>query len=213
MHLKRQVVSKMWAIPRKGTKYLVVPSHSKNNGIPLLVALRDTLKVVSKRKELEKILHEKKIEVNGKVIKDDNRILEIFDRVHIKPTSKFYRVNFSDTGKLILEEIPQKDGEKKISKIINKVILKGKKIQLNLMDGRNIISSERVNVGDSVVLNFKTGKIESILPVKEKAKVLMIKGSHKGIYGEIDKIELNKVIIKTKDKKFETKKQDLMVVD
>ncbi|MEK6891321.1 MAG: hypothetical protein AABX03_04250 [Nanoarchaeota archaeon] len=213
MHIKRQAVSKLWPVPRKGTKYLVVPSHSKNNGIPLLIAMRDDLKLVSRRKELEKILHEKKIMVNGKVVKEDNLALLLFDKIEIKTINKSYNVNFSKTGKLVLEELNNKDSESKIAKIINKKIMKGNKVQINLSDGRNILSNDKVKTGDSIKFNLKSKKIDSILPVKEKAKVIVLKGRHLGNYGTIKEINGKKIIVNSHLGDFETKNEDLMVVE
>ncbi|HLD97932.1 MAG TPA: KOW motif-containing protein [Candidatus Nanoarchaeia archaeon] len=212
MHLKRHSASKMWPIARKGTKYLVVPSHEKNRGIPLLIALRDDLKLVSRRKELEKILHEGKITVNGKIARNDNLSLLLFDKVSIKDSNKNYSVNFSKNGKLVLDEVNEKDSHNKISKVINKKVLDGKKIQINLIDGRNILSNDKITVGDSVIVNFKSKKIESILPVKDKSKVLIINGKHKGSYGIIKKIDERKIIVESEKNEFETKNKDLIVV-
>jgi ribosomal protein S4E len=67
--------------------------------------------------------------------------------------------------------------------------LKGKKIQLNLIDGRNFISDLECNVGDSVLIKFNDKKIEKCLPLKEKAKVIIFAGKHTGKTGEIEKIK------------------------
>ena len=64
---------------QKGTKYLIVPSHSKKSGIPLLIVMREVLKLVNTRKELKKILLENKVLVNNKPIREENYSLVLFD--------------------------------------------------------------------------------------------------------------------------------------
>jgi len=78
---------------------------------------------------------------------------------------------------------------KKIAKIMNKKTLKGKKTQLNLSDGRNVLSDVKCNVGDSVLINFKENKIEKCLEMKEKTKVLVVAGKHAGTQGIVIKMK------------------------
>ena len=92
-------------------------------------------------------------------------------------------------------------------------MLKGKKIQINFNDGRNLISKESVNIGDSAIIGFKEKKIEKILPVKEKSKVLIIKGKHLGDIGEIISINNNKITVKNKEREFETVNKEVIVIN
>ena len=57
MHLKRQKIPKNWPIKRKGTKYLVRPNSNLTKGIPILIILRDMLKVAQNRREVKRIIH------------------------------------------------------------------------------------------------------------------------------------------------------------
>ena len=59
---------KEWPLTRKGKKYVVV--SRQRNGIPLLIVLRDMLKLGRTRKEIKKILNEGNVAVNGKMRKD-----------------------------------------------------------------------------------------------------------------------------------------------
>jgi small subunit ribosomal protein S4e len=213
MHVTRQNINKSWPIARKGTKYIVVPSHSPNDGLPLLIIMRDILEIVKTRKELNRILYEKKVEVNDKPVRNDNYTLLLFDTLSLKGQNKFYKVNYTEGGKLGVEEIKEKDVGEKISKVISRKILKGNRMQLNFNDGRNILSKEKVKIGDSVIIKLKEGKIEKVLPIKEKAKVLIIKGKHRGHSGEITKVEDKKAEIKSEGKILETKTDELIVLN
>lgn len=188
MHLKRQKSPKNWPIYRKGTKYIVRPRFSIGKGLPLLIILRDVLGVVQNRKEAKRALHEKQILVNNKIARDERNNVLLLDTISILPMKKYYRLSLSDKGKFGVKEIKESEANQKISKIVNKKILKGKKIQLNLSDGRNFISDIKCNINDSAKINLKEKKIESCLELKEKAKVIVFAGKHMGGIGIIKKI-------------------------
>ena len=211
MHTKRETVNKSWPIPRKGTKYIVVPSHSKKSGIPILIILRDLLKFVKTRKELEKLILEKKILVNNKVIFNANYSLLLFDTISLPSIKKYFLLNYTHNGKITVNEINENESKEKVSKVINKKVLKGRKIQLNLQDGRNILAKENVRIGDSVLINFEKKFIEKILPIKEKSKILVIKGKHMGKTGLISKIEGKELQVKIDDKNLMIKENEVIV--
>ena len=188
-HLKRQKVPKSWPIPRKGTKYVVRPNFNIEKGIPILIILRDILKVAQTRKEVKKAIHSKHILLNKKVVKDEKNNALLFDTIEIVPSKKYYRIGLSEKGKFKVEEIKQSDVNKKISKVIDKKVLKGKKTQLNLSDGRNFLSDIKCNVNDSVLIDFEKNKIEKCLTLKEGARVIVFAGKHSGETGVIKSIK------------------------
>ncbi len=187
-HLNRQNIGKFWAIPRKGTKYLAVSSHEKTESIPLVVVLRDILKVIRNKKELQKSMNEKKIQVNHKEIRDTNYPICLFDVINIPSAKKNYKTLLSPKKKMIFKEISDKEAQTKTFKIGNKKILPGNKVQINLIHGRNIMTDEKVKTGDSVVLDLKDNKIVKIIPMEKGKNVFVIRGKHAGHVGQIDDI-------------------------
>jgi len=198
-HLKRQKVPKSWPIHRKGTTWIVRPSINLEQGIPILIALRDVLKVAKNRKEVKKMLHGKSVLLNGKIINEEKNSATLFDILSVG--DKNYKLILSDKGKFKFDEIKESEAGHKISKIINKKILKGKKIQLNLMDGRNFLSDIKCKTNDSVVVNFKARKIEKCLEFKEKANAVVFGGKHIGTKGKIEKIDLKHRIVELSEGK------------
>lgn len=188
-HTKRQSAPKRWPIKRKGTKFVVTPNFSPSRGVPILVVLRDMLKVCKNRKEVKRAIHEKNILVNKKEATDEKNPLLIFDTLTVIPMRKYYRVVLSKTGKYNMEEIKENGTGYKVNKVIDKKVLKGKKVQINLRDGKNFISGIKCNVGDSVLINFKEKKIEKCLPLKENSKVVVVEGKHAGSIGFIEKLK------------------------
>jgi len=190
MYTKRNSMPKFWPIARKGTKYLAVASHNNSEALPLIIFLRDILKIVDNKKEAKKIINEKQIRINGKEIRDTNYPICLFDVITFSNSEKSYRATLSKTKKMIFEEISGKDSENKTYKVMNKKIIDGKTTQLNLMNGKNIISKEKVNTGDSIVLNFKENKIIKIIPMEKGKEAFVTNGKHAGYKGKIEEIIL-----------------------
>jgi small subunit ribosomal protein S4e len=207
MHLKRNLAPKTWPIPRKGTKLVVIPNNNRQNGIPLLVILRDIMKIAGDRREAKKIVHDKKVSINGKTARDEKSSLLLFDLIEID--NRRYRIVL-EKGKFKLKET--KD-EGKIVKVIGKKILPGGKVQLNFNDGRNLISKEKISTGDSVLINTKTKKIDKILNLEEGASFVITRGKHLGEESKVEKInEDNSISVVINGKKANLKIENIMVI-
>ena len=194
MHLKRHEVPKSWPVYRKGTKYVIRPKSDIESGIPLLVVLRDMLNVVQNRKEARRTIFLKQILVNNKIPKDEKKSLLLFDTMSLIPEKKNYRLDLSEKGKFELKEINENEINRKAVKVINKRMLRGKKVQLNLHDGRNILSDMKCEVNDSVLINFSEKKIEKCLPLKDGSEAVVFAGKHSGKRGNIKSLDRKKKI-------------------
>ncbi len=214
-HLKREAVPKNWPVPRKGTTFVVRPNANLERGIPVLIAVRDLLKIAKNRKEVKKAINAKNVLVNGKVPKDEKNSISLGDIVTIVPAKKNYKLSLKENGKFTLEEISEKDSGRKISKVVGKKILRGKKTQLNLNDGRNLICDKECKINDSVLIDFKSKKIAKVLPLKEKSSVMVFAGKHAGKVGEIEKLkpERKMASVKTEKGKINVLIKQLMVVE
>jgi len=188
MHFKRKTIGKFWPIARKGTKYIAVPNHNQYDSLPLVVVIRDLLKLVRTTKELKKLLYEKKVKINEKIIRETNYPISLFDILKLEDMKKSYKAVLSKEKKLVVEEISDKEAHQKIYKVMNKTVLGEKKIQLNLIQGRNIISKEKINTGDSIVYDLKENKIIKIIPMEKGRTAFVNKGKHSGISGKINEI-------------------------
>lgn len=196
MHLKRQEVPVSWPTYRKGTKYVIRPENAGlKDGVPLLLVLREMLKVAKNRKEAKRAIFLKHILVNNSVPRDDKKSVTLFDTVSLVPSKKSYRLGLSDKGKFLLSEIKDAEANKKVSKVVDKRILKNKKVQLNLQDGRNLLSTVDCKVNDSLLINFKEKKAEKCLPLKAGAKATVFSGKHSGKSGVIKSVDLEKKFV------------------
>lgn len=215
MHLKRIAAPKSWPIKRKGTKYVAIPSGSVEDSLPLIIVTRDILNLTRTKKETKKILQEAHILVNGRVVRDEKYPLRLFDILTLKPSNVHYRIVLGKKGKFKVEQ-ESKGVDEKISKITNKRVLKGKKVQINLSDGRNYLSDMACKPGDSVVISFGKNKIERVIPFEENKEAMIIVGKNSGEKGKILKIDKEKNKIKFRlddqDKEIEIRKESLMVL-
>jgi small subunit ribosomal protein S4e len=212
-HLKRQRMPKNWPVARKGNAYIVKPSFNLEKGIPVLIVLRDMLKIVENRKELKKAIHRKSILLNGNILRDEKSSATLFDTITLVPSKKNYRIELTENGKFKISEIKETESTKKIAKVVGKKILKGKKVQLNFNDGKNLISEIKCNIDDSVLINLKDKKIEKCVELKEKANAIIFAGKHAGEAGVIEKIDRdNKMaIVNSGDEKSNILIKQLMV--
>jgi small subunit ribosomal protein S4e len=187
-HLKRHAIPKSWPIQRKGTAFVVQPNRGFSDSLPVLIILRDLLKVAQNRKEAKKMIHMKSILINGKEVRDEKDGVMLFDIITLVPSKKHYKLVVLKNEKFHIEEIKESEANTKIAKIIGKTILKGKKVQLNLSDGRNFLANIKCKVDDSVLINLKTKKIEKCMPLDENSEAIVFAGKHSGEKGKIASI-------------------------
>ncbi len=211
MHRNRKNSPKTWGIPKKGSKYVI--RDSGQDSLPLVVALRNMLKLAETKKEVKKILHNEYVKVNNYIIKDEKFLLKLNDVLSLK--DKNFRVVFNDLKKFDFVEISDKETNEKIAKVIDKKRIDEKIIQVNLSDGRNYLVpiSEKISVGDSCVINLKDKKIKEILKLQVKVPSIIIEGKHLGKRGKIKSIDLEKktVVLATDKEEISVKINQVMI--
>jgi Ribosomal protein S4E len=170
-HLRNITIPKTWPISRKKYYWIIRPStngYKFEYSMPILLWLRDYLKIVKNKKEAKYLLRNEKVLVNNKKIKDLGYSVGLFDVISIKDLNKNYRVVMSNNLKLKLAAIPEQEKDLKIIKIVKKNLVKGGKIQVTGIDGRNfIIDDKDIKTGDSILFNPKENKIEKIIKLNK----------------------------------------------
>jgi len=192
-HLKRLNAPRTLSIHRKEETWTTKPSpgpHPNEKSIPLGIILRDYLELADTIKEVKKILFTEGILVDGEIKKDYKYPVGLMDVLSIKKLKKDYRVLFDQKGKLVLVPISSKDAKWKLCRIENKTILKGKKTQINLHDGKNkIVDKEEFKTGEVLKIDFKDQKIEDKYEVKKGTVSMITGGSHIGEIANIEELE------------------------
>ena len=214
VRLKRLSAPKFWKVSKKRTKWVVSPRpgpHKKFESIPLVIIIRDLLKLADTSRDAKKIIKTKNVLVDGKPRKDLRYPVGLFDLIDIPKEGKMYRV-VPDKHGLILIEAPKKESNLKICRIKNKTMVKGGKIQLNLYDGKNIVikdKKEDYSTGDSVLIELPSQKIVEHVKMEKGVVAILTGGQNIGDIINIKDIittksrEPNKVVCKKEDREFE----------
>jgi small subunit ribosomal protein S4e len=191
--LKRLASPKWWPIKRKEKKFVVSTRgpHEKEFSIPLLILIRDIFKLAETNKEAKKIIKKGDVLVDKKKRKDPKFGVGLLDVIEIPLLKKAWRA-IPKKGLSFLE-IPQKESNLKIVKINDKKTLKGNKNQLNLNDGRNILTQEKYSTYDSLLIELPEQKIVEHLKFEEGSLVLVTRGKNAGKLARIKIIERNRV--------------------
>lgn len=206
MYQTRNQVSPRIPIARKGTKYVVAPLSNKNNSVPVLIAVRDMLHLAKTAKEVKKMINQKLLKLNNKIIKDYRESIMLFN---IFEADKHYILTLSPAKKFAFEP---SNSPVRLCRVSNKKLLNNNVIQLNLHDGTNVISKSKINVGDSVYLDSE-GKIKSHIAFEKGAKVFIFSGKYAGKHGSIKAVEGNKVSVSfTKEGSAVLNKSQLIVM-
>ena len=221
-HLSRLTAPKSWPIQRKGVKWIARPSpgpHTLKNCITINLILTKLLRYAKTTKEVKSILNDGKVLIDKISRKDHKFAVGVMDAIGIPDTKENFRVLFTDKGKFKLTKISAEEGKLKPAKIIGKKMLKGKKMQLNFYDGKNlIIDKGDYKVNDTLILELGDKvSINKHLKFDKVALVYLIEGKYRGLSGTIEDIKPifgNPTIkVKSKDKTFETSKDFAFVID
>jgi len=212
-------------VPRKEKKWIVKPSpgpHKKFESIPLLIIVRDILKLADTGKEARKIIKAKEILVDGKPRLDHKYPVGLFDVITVPKLKKQYRIVPAKNG-LTLIEIPKNESGLKLCRIEGKTLVKNGFLQLNLHDGKNILVKEKAKkdsykTGDSLLIETPGQKIKKHIKMEKGSTTIIIGGQNIGDIVKIKEIiktrgrQPNKVICKKKEKEFEAIKNYVFVV-
>ncbi|NYB52747.1 MAG: 30S ribosomal protein S4e [Methanobacteriaceae archaeon] len=212
-HLKRFKSPEHWPIHPKEFKWTVKPSpgpHSIEGSLPLLVIVRDILQIADNAREARIIINNGEILVDGRVRKDYKFPVGFMDVIQIPKTQKAYRVLPDERGRLVLHPIEKGNTEFKLCRIEDKTTIKGGKTQLNLHDGRNVLTDGDFKTGDVLVLSVPEQDIKDQIKFEDGTIGLITGGKHIGEKGTVKEINItrssmpNTVVIETKEKTFQT---------
>lgn len=188
-HQKRQTITKKIPIPRKGTTFVARANANTKNSIPVVVAIRDILKLARTAREVQLLINNKKLKINNRVVKNLNDSIQ---PLNILYADKPYILTFTPNGRFIFNETKLSE---RPCKVINKTAQKANKIQLNLHDGTNILTTDKkIQTNDTIYLNLEN-KITKHTPLDKAKQALVISGRHTGDQGKITKLEEKKLTI------------------
>jgi small subunit ribosomal protein S4e len=227
-HQKRLSVPNSWPIERKTQTFTVKADAGPHgeNGVPLLIVLRDVLGYADNRKEARYALANDGVLINGKPVSDETRPVGMFDILAFVERDEFYRVFPGEGGRLALTPIDPDAAESKLGKIVGKKNVASGDVQLTLHDGETLLVEDgsEYSGGDSIVVANEDDEVVAHFEYEEGALVTAVDGKHAGEIGRIDEIQVtpgsndNNVLIEQEDggeaaAGFETVEEYVVVID
>lgn len=195
-HLKRLASPAFWPILRKEHSWVVRPSpgpHPLSRSIPLLVLVRDILKLAENAREAKRIIFDGEIIIDGRVRKNYKFPVGLMDIVAIPKINMYLRIVPHAVKYLWYVNITKEEASLKLVRIENKTLVKGDKLQLNLIDGRNIVISRgeasKYKTLDTLLIEVPSQKITQYIPLEVNKLALVIDGRNAGRIGKIIEIQ------------------------
>ena len=183
-HLKRLVAPRSWKIARKERTWTTKPmpgKHSLDKAIPISTVLRDYLQICDNNREAKIILNDRQIMIDQRVVSKPKTPVGLMDVVSIPLMKRHLRAMIDSHGRIEFVPIKATEAKWKLVRIENKTYVKGDKMQLNLHDGTNLISKEKVKTGDVLQISLPDFKVKKILEFKDGALSLITGGAHVGL--------------------------------
>lgn len=217
-HLKRLAVGAYPKLERKTATYFAKPRagrHTLETSIALLEILRDKLALASTSKEAKHIVKAGKIEINGRIARDEKYAVGFGDVITLVPTKENYVVGITRKGGIDLQKAKGQEKHRTV-KVIGKYLSKGKVIMARLLDGSVVKADAELKVNDSVVI--EGSKIKKAIKFENGAKCLVMSGTHASKIGTISEINKGTAVrnatvrIAGVDGQFETLVENVMVV-
>jgi len=182
-HHKRLVMPRTWPLTRKTNIWVQKPNpggHTTEMCMPLGVVLRDVLRVAHNIREAKRILHSRKVLVDGKIETDRSRGVGLMDVLTVGEDN--FRCVLDTNGKLRYRAITKKSAKSKICRVMGKKTIKGGSTQIHLHDGRNIVTDNKsnYNTGDSLVISLPNQEVTTHIEMKKGALAYLTGGSHIG---------------------------------
>ena len=188
-HLKRHSMPTSWPTHRKTHTFVARPqpgSMKRKYVVPVVVFLRDVLKLIHTTKEAKFAIFKEYVKINGKVAKDIKAPIGIFDVVEVAKVDIKCTFIFDTKGRIKVIDV--KDNNL-FTKVVGKTLIKGGNVQINTLNGFNIIVSSKeaakILTNSTVVVDVNTKKVTSNLPLDKNSHVYIMDGKYKGTFGVV----------------------------
>ncbi|KAI9592040.1 40S ribosomal protein S4 [Syncephalis fuscata] len=205
-HMKRLNAPKHWMLDKLTGTYAPRPSagpHKLRECLPLIVFLRNRLKYALNRKEVQNILMQRLVKVDGKVRTDTTYPSGFMDVISIEKTGENFRLLYDTKGRFTIHRITAEEAKYKLCKV-KKVQVGTKAIPFVVThDGRTIrYPDPLVKANDTIKFDLETGKI-----VEPSSRVGVITHRERH-HGGFDIVHVKDVL----DRQFATRMTNVFVI-
>ncbi|PKY15351.1 40S ribosomal protein S4 [Rhizophagus irregularis] len=178
-HLKRLNAPKHWMLDKLTGTYAPRPSpgpHKLRECLPLVIFLRNRLKYALTSKDVQSILMQRLVKVDGKVRTDSTYPAGFMDVISIERNGENFRLIYDTKGRFTVHRITADEAKYKLAKV-KKVQVGSKAIPYIVThDGRTIrYPDPLIKVNDTIRFDFETNKITEFIKF-EVGNIAMITG-------------------------------------
>merc|ERR1712167_554672 len=192
-HMKRLAAPKHWMLDKMGGTWAPRPStgpHKLRECLPLILILRNRLKYALTKKEVQSILMQRHIKVDGKVRTDSNYPVGFMDVISIDKSDEHFRLMYDAKGRFILHRLNNKNFPKEVQyKLcrVQRVALGAKGVpQINTHDGRTIRYPDPLaKINDVVKVDIATNKAVDLMKFEVGVMAVVTKGQNQGRIGHV----------------------------
>jgi len=192
-HMKRLAAPKHWMLDKMGGTWAPRPStgpHKLRECLPLVLILRNRLKYALTKKEVQSILMQRHIKVDGKVRTDSNYPVGFMDVISIDKSDEHFRLLYDAKGRFILHKLTNKSFAKENSYKLCRVqrVAKGAKGVpcITTHDGRTIRYPDPLAKNNDVVkVDIETNKTIDLMKFEVGVQCVITKGQNQGRIGVV----------------------------
>jgi small subunit ribosomal protein S4e len=160
--------------------------HKLRECLPVIVLLRNRLKYALNKREVNSIVMQRSVKVDGKVRTDSNYPAGFMDVIQIEKTGENFRLLYDVKGRFAVHRISDEEAKYKLCKV-RKLQIGSKGIPYIIThDGRTIrYPDPLIRANDTIRYNLESGKVEDFIKF-ESGNVAIITGGHNmGRFGVI----------------------------
>jgi len=186
-HLKRLVAPSSWMLDKLGGVFTVKPSsgpHKQGESLPVALFLRNRLKYALNMKEVQTIMKQRLVKIDGKTRTDPKFPTGFMDVVQIEKTGENFRIIYDVKGRFTVHRITASEAAYKLCRV--RAVITGPKgvPYLHTNDGRTIrYPDPNAKVNDSVQLDLATNKIQDCIKFEVGNLCMVTGGANAGRVG------------------------------
>jgi len=187
--MKRLNAPKHWMLDKLLGTYAPKPSagpHKTRECLPLIIFLRNRLKYALNGKEVQNILMQRLVKVDGKVRTDSTYPAGFMDVISIEKTGEQFRLIYDVKGRFTIHRITAEEAKYKLCKV-RKVQLGAKGIPYVIThDGRTIrYPDPLIKANDTIRYDVEEAKITDFIKFEVGNVVMVTGGRNMGRVGVI----------------------------
>eukprot|EP01089_Gocevia_fonbrunei_P006395 TRINITY_DN1705_c0_g1_i2.p1 TRINITY_DN1705_c0_g1~~TRINITY_DN1705_c0_g1_i2.p1 ORF type:complete len:267 (-),score=51.07 TRINITY_DN1705_c0_g1_i2:99-899(-) len=189
-HLKRLNAPSHWMLDKMSGTYAPRPNagpHKLRECLPIIILLRNRLKYALTKREVQLIVMQKLIKVDGKVRTDAYFPTGFMDVVEIQKTNEFFRLLYDTKGRFFLKRIDKDQARYKFAKV-RRVQVGPKGIPfLSTHDSKTFrYPDPDIKVNDTVKIDLKNNKIVDFVRFETGNLCMITGGRNLGRVGVIE---------------------------